>query len=77
MGAGQQPIAQSVVQRLVNADLPWPTDSWIRRTVVDRMLRRGELTPLMSLLLAGEYGKAARHAARSAIERVLHTPARQ
>lgn len=75
--ASGQPVAQSVVQRLVNDDLPWPTDSWIRRRVVDAMLRRGELTPLMSLLLAEEYGKAVRHAARSAIDRVIRTSARR
>ena len=68
--SSEQPVDQSVVGRLVSADLPWPTDSWIRRTVVGMMMRRGELTPLMSSVLAGEYVNAAQHAARAALERI-------
>lgn len=66
-----QPVEQSVVRRLVSADLPWPTDSWIRRTVVGMMIRQGEMAPLMSSVLAGEYVKAARHMSRAALERLV------
>ncbi len=67
----EQPVEQSVVRRLVGADLPWPTDSWIQRTVVGMMMRRGELTPLMSSVLTGDYVKAAHHTVRAALERLI------
>ena len=71
--SGHHPVSPTVVQRLVNADVPWPTDSWLRRIVVADTLRRGRLSPIASLLLAGNCVRAARCAARITIERLTRS----
>jgi hypothetical protein len=72
----RQPVSTSVVQRLVNAAVPWPTDSWLERTIVARMLRHDRPSPFGSLLLAGDYPLAVRHAARATIDRFTHPTGR-
>ena len=73
--SARHPISPSVVQRLVSAEVPWPTDSWLRRTVVAETLRRGRLSPIGSMLLAGHYVRAARCAARATVERLTRSTA--
>lgn len=65
-----EPIPPSIVERLIRPDVPWPADSWIKRTVIARMLRRGRMTGIDSLLLAGWNRDTAFHAMRIGAERL-------
>jgi hypothetical protein len=60
--APRDPLSPTIVQRLVSADLPWPMHSWVTKTVVNRMLRHDQPTPVGSALLAGDYLRASKHA---------------
>lgn len=63
-------VDRSVARQLVSAELPWATDSWVRRRVVELIMRRGQVTPLMSMMLAREYPQAAHLLGRASLTRL-------